>query len=135
MGQKNPVPCLICWDRMKIQPAVPPGLTHLAPTYAYQHMQTFVHGESCSVAHTLDKSISDCPRKSIQSYINHPALTNAGFSVDKVIRLTYSFSTVLLYYMPAFGGCQHKNYSIFPSAIACDTHNLRESTAMVICSS
>lgn len=44
-----------CWDRMKNQPAVPPGLTYeIRPLYAYYHMQTFDHGESCSVAHTLE---------------------------------------------------------------------------------
>ena len=52
-GTKKSCPSVICWDRNYI-PAVPPGLTRKLPRplFAYYHMQTFVHGESCSGAHT-----------------------------------------------------------------------------------
>ena len=73
---------------------MPPGLTHLAPTYAYQHMLTFANGGSLRLPYSLNGfrlpsevhwASGPLPRS------HHPQL-----SARKRKKLTHSSSTVCI---------------------------------------
>ena len=77
------------------------------PLCAYSHTPIFCHGGSYSVLHTPEhRSVSARPRKSIRSDLISPQFHRLRLSVETVLRLTYSFSSVWLYYITLSSECQ-----------------------------
>ena len=91
---------------MLIQPAVPPGLVYLhTPSLRILHMQTFLNGESCSGAYTLD-----CPFPfalespfSFMFFTVIPPSTALWGKRDKTYLL---FLNGFVHYMPEVTSCQ-----------------------------
>ena len=92
---KNPVPSIMLGQDVNSCGATRLDAKNRIHSARTRDTPTFAYGGSYSVSHTPKlRFVSDCPRKSIQSYLLLPQSHRLRLSVRTVLRFTHSSSTV-----------------------------------------